>query len=212
MKPVARSVSNEAVLARKALRQRRVREELVAAGLELFRQRGYDRVTANEIADAVGLSRRSFFRYFRCKEDVAFDWMTEQGEFASPILAARPRRERPMQSMAFMFLKLAEKHDAEPELSRFRTHLIFDTPSLTGRYHVEHALWEGRWVEVFQRGRNLSPRAQFALRVQISTAITAFVVAIRSWAAADRERSLRPWVAAAFAALSAADAGHTPKD
>ena len=43
--------------------------DLVAAAVELFRTRGYDDTTIDDIAAAAGVGRRTFFRYFRSKED-----------------------------------------------------------------------------------------------------------------------------------------------
>jgi AcrR family transcriptional regulator len=55
-----------------ARNQARNREEVVAAAVRLFLERGYDAVSAEEIAVAAGLSRRTFFRYFGSKDDVLF--------------------------------------------------------------------------------------------------------------------------------------------
>ena len=47
-----------------------VRTRLHGAALELFRERGYDRTTAAEIAGRAGVTERTFFRYFPDKREV----------------------------------------------------------------------------------------------------------------------------------------------
>jgi AcrR family transcriptional regulator len=46
-----------------------VRRALTLAAVELFTGRGYDETTVDDIAAAAGVGRRTFFRYFRSKED-----------------------------------------------------------------------------------------------------------------------------------------------
>jgi AcrR family transcriptional regulator len=49
-----------------------VRQQLSAAAITLFQARGYDQTTVDEIAEAAGVARRTFFRHFRSKEDAVF--------------------------------------------------------------------------------------------------------------------------------------------
>lgn len=47
-------------------------ERLQNAAMELFVTRGFDQVTAAQIAEAAGTTERTFFRYFTDKRDVLF--------------------------------------------------------------------------------------------------------------------------------------------
>ncbi|MBX7550434.1 TetR/AcrR family transcriptional regulator [Streptomyces sp. NPDC004232] len=53
---------------RKKLRTRRA---LAETALQLFTERGYDTTTLDDLCDAVEVSKRTFFRNYRSKEDVA---------------------------------------------------------------------------------------------------------------------------------------------
>ncbi|WP_149564037.1 TetR/AcrR family transcriptional regulator [Streptomyces cacaoi] len=60
--------------ARLPLRERkklRTRETLIDTALELFTARGFGGVTLDELCDTVETSKRTFFRHFTSKEDVA---------------------------------------------------------------------------------------------------------------------------------------------
>jgi AcrR family transcriptional regulator len=53
--------------------KRAVREKLAFAALSLFFERGFSEIAVNEIVRRSGVSARTFFRYFRAKEDVVID-------------------------------------------------------------------------------------------------------------------------------------------
>jgi len=47
-----------------------VRDAIYDAAIVLFAKKGFDETTVEEVADAAGISRRSFFRYFGSKDDL----------------------------------------------------------------------------------------------------------------------------------------------
>ncbi|MEU6671455.1 TetR family transcriptional regulator [Streptomyces sp. NPDC046727] len=86
-------------------KKRRTREALLRAAFELFTTKGYEQTTIDEIAEAVDVSQRTFFRYFAGKEDAAFavQAMTETAFVAA--VRARPPHEAPMQALRQAFLE-----------------------------------------------------------------------------------------------------------
>src|SRR5690606_41504839 len=55
------------------------RGRLQDAALDLFVSRGYEQTTAADIAAAVGLTERTFFRHFADKREVLFDGQEMRG-------------------------------------------------------------------------------------------------------------------------------------
>ena len=49
-----------------------VRQRIAGAGRDLFTTQGYEQTTVDAIAERAGVARRTFFRYFRSKDDVIF--------------------------------------------------------------------------------------------------------------------------------------------
>ncbi|WP_328321785.1 TetR/AcrR family transcriptional regulator [Streptomyces sp. NBC_00388] len=80
-------------------KKQRTREALLRVALELFTTKGYEQTTIDEIADAVEVSQRTFFRYFASKEEAAFAVhdLVESQFFTA--LESRPAHESPFEAM-----------------------------------------------------------------------------------------------------------------
>src|ERR1700742_4014984 len=69
------------------------RAEIAGVAFRVFAERGFDQVTATEVAKAAGISRASFFRYFESKEDAVFVAQEELGAKIAARVRERPAGE-----------------------------------------------------------------------------------------------------------------------
>jgi len=81
-------VSTQPAAGLRERKKQRTRDALVDAAFELFRRQGFDATTVDEIAEAVELSPRTFFRYFESKEDVALTLQDQQFDTLYAAFAA----------------------------------------------------------------------------------------------------------------------------
>lgn len=110
-----------------------VRRELVGAAARLFTERGYDDTTVDDIAAAAGVGRRTFFRYFRGKED-ALSPDHERGLARIGEVFAGAHPDEPLPSLALRAAETVfELYTEDPEVARLRFALVGSVPALRDR-------------------------------------------------------------------------------
>lgn len=80
-------------------KKQRTREALLRTALELFTTQGYERTTVDDIAEAVDVSQRTFFRYFAGKEEAALALMEVTVAHFLEVVRERPPHEAPMEAL-----------------------------------------------------------------------------------------------------------------
>ncbi|MFI0242478.1 TetR/AcrR family transcriptional regulator [Streptomyces sp. NPDC016845] len=129
----------------RARKKERMRDAIGDAAVSLFLERGFDRVSVNDIAAAAEVSKPTLFRYFPTKEDLVLHRFADhQGETARVVRDRRPGIE-PVTALHQHFRAALDRFDPvtglsdHPEVVAFHR-LVFTTPSLAGRltqYQVE---------------------------------------------------------------------------
>ncbi|MGV9881730.1 TetR/AcrR family transcriptional regulator [Streptomyces sp. NPDC003006] len=134
------------------LRERKKRQtarRIWRAALDLFLERGYDKVSVAEIAAAAEVSKMTVFNYFGTKEDVLLGPMEEHVADAAEAVRAREPGESAVAALRRQFLaKVADRDPSiglsdDPRLLQLRQ-LIDDTPALARRV----LLFQMRGVEL----------------------------------------------------------------
>jgi len=114
-----------------SLRERRyasTRREIANAALALFEQQGYEATPVEQIAEAAGVSLRTFYRYCSSKEEVlTYGLRNGPADLASAVQA---NAELPfLESVIRAFVSVAEI-----ETSRRELRLMDATPALRGAW------------------------------------------------------------------------------
>jgi len=95
-------------------KQQLVREAIYDAAIELFAVKGFDETTVEEVAQAAGVSRRSFFRYFASKDDLLAQNVVKYGSVLSAAITACPPTLGPMEIVRETVLSVARESVAQP--------------------------------------------------------------------------------------------------
>ncbi|NII55141.1 TetR/AcrR family transcriptional regulator [Luteibacter sp. SG786] len=122
-----------------------VRASLIEAGLRLFVATGYDRVSVDDIAEAAGVSRRTFFNYFAGKEDIVFAWAEKARQALIDLVAHGDRALSPRELLRNCVLAVVDLLPVDE--IRSLADLIHVTPALRGRQLLDMEGWETNVAE-----------------------------------------------------------------
>lgn len=109
------------------------RVRLQQAAVELFRERGYDRTTAAEIAARAGVTERTFFRHFPDKREVLFDGQAVLVDALAASIAEAPTGLGPLDTLFRAFRSVTTLLEDNRPFSRPRQEVISATPALHER-------------------------------------------------------------------------------
>jgi len=117
------------------------RQHVARAALDLFARQGYAATTVDDIAAAVGISRRTFFRYFESKPDVVWgEFDTELGRLRDR-LAEAPTTEPLMDVLRRSVIATNRFGAGELDELRIRMVLIGTVPTLVAHSAVRYEEW-----------------------------------------------------------------------
>lgn len=171
---------------------------MATVALELFRERGYEAVSAAQIAKRAGVTERTFFRHFPTKREVLFDGEAVLREALLEAIAEVPKSTAPLETLLRSFRAIVGVLEANRSFAEPRQGIVERTPALAERELAKiAALTETLTQSLRERGTG-DPAAGIAAQV----AMGIFTSATISWLA-DPRLGLDERLSEATAALRA---------
>ncbi|GMA42145.1 TetR family transcriptional regulator [Mobilicoccus caccae] len=171
---------NDVLSGRREANKARTRAALVAAVYHVIETEGIEALTAERVADAAGISRRTFFNYFTSVEALIAAESADILERVRRALAARPADESPVTSVIGV---IEELFTLDLLVDATRAWRAVERVPAARRYALEAG--SGQVAELAHEwGRRLfDPQGDDPLRAAVLTAtvLTAFEEARRHW-------------------------------
>jgi AcrR family transcriptional regulator len=110
-----------------------VRKRLQLAALELYRDQGYERTTAADIAAKAGVTERTFFRHFADKREVLFDGDAAFSDALTSAVRQAPAALGPWDTLFLAFRSVEPMFVENRPFTGPRQHVIAGSPALQER-------------------------------------------------------------------------------
>lgn len=156
------------------------RGELELVALELFAERGFDQTTVDDVAEAAGIGRRTFFRYFPSKNDVVwgdFDGALEQFRAELGAVSAQTPLIEGLQRAIVAFNALPPGAEAQ---HRVRMAMVLHTPNLQAHSTLRYAGWRAV-VTQHAAARMGAQETDFGPLLLANQALACCVAAYEQW-------------------------------
>jgi AcrR family transcriptional regulator len=182
----------------------RTRAALADTARSLILARGYDEITVTEITDTVGVSRRTFFRYFPTKEAAFFANQEERLErFQHRLLEGSHPHESPFDHIRRVCMEMSEDYVRDRALVVEQYRVTIASQHLLAYDMRFDVAWEEAIVAALTRDKPHDALRREQARVQAGAIIGVVRASLRYWFQQDGAPDLQALGERAFAILTA---------
>ena len=162
------------------------RERLQNAALDLYLSRGFEKTTTEEIARAVGVTERTFFRHFADKREVLFDGQNQLELALVRAVTGAPADADPLELIEVALEQAAAFFSEERRAhSRRRQKVIDSHPALQERELLKLTHLAAALTEALRNRGVPDPTAELAA----GTGLVVFLQSFRAWLSPEENRS-----------------------
>jgi len=178
--------------------RRRIRRTLTSAAIDLFLTKGYEETTVDEIAEAAGVARRTFFRYFRSKEDVIFPDHEEQLARVARFFESAGSAEPPLAVVCRAAEMVLELYLEDPEISAKRYQLTRTVPALRDREIASVHGYRTSFTRYLRDRLHGEPDGALQAEIAAAAVVAAHNHVLRHWLREGGRGDIKPRAERAF--------------
>ena len=180
---------------RRERKKSETRRALRTSALRLSAERGFQRVTVEEIAEAADVSVRTFYSYFPSKEDAIVGFDATRVEQLRVALEGRPLDEEPLWSLRSVLSEMLSETSEEWPL---RMRVIKADPSLLPRMFSSFAVFERAMIDVIAQRTGVDASLDLYPSLVTAVATGALRASIGVWRSNGEETELADFFESAF--------------
>ncbi len=162
--------------------------------LELFASEGFAAVTADQIAEAAGISRRTFFRYFRSKEDILLGDRKRFEDTLAHALERAPRDLPIINALRDTLVALSEEVQADVEASRLRVRLFQQSPQTMAAAAEQQRTYLMRLTPILARRMGLQGGTDMRPLLIVNMIMSTTTITLLHWLALGGSKPLHELV------------------
>lgn len=182
----------------RAQKQRQTRIQIGETALKLFLANGYEGTTLDDIAQAAGISRRTFFAYFKSKDDILLAWQAAAWDgVLAEILLLSPV-DPPLEAVRKVLVSHVSRYESEQMKAIDRVMIASET--LRVKKQAVYGVQELQLFEVLCQVW-AEPERRPALRIVAMFSIGAMRLALEAWRPQSEHRSLASVLEKTFAQI-----------
>lgn len=181
-------------------KRRETRQRITDVGIRLFIEKGYEAATLDEIAAAAGISRRTFFHYFKSKDEILLSLQSGVSDMLVAALWEAPGDSRPLEAIRAAAVKVCALISVDDMIIIDR--LMRSSEAVQARKQASYVQQE-KAVFAALRERWPSSERETGLRLVAMLAIGAMRLATDAFGREGGKRAIVDLLNEAFDALEA---------
>ena len=162
-------------------KKQRTRELLIETANKLFLENGFDRTTVDQIAEAAGVSQRTFFRYFPSKDDVVFSKHEERIARFKALLAEQDQGRGPAAVVRGALADFARDYQRQRRELLREWRIVTGSPLLIARDVEQDLEFEQAITEALLDGQAPEVEAERRARIIAGAIFGAVRATMQEW-------------------------------
>jgi AcrR family transcriptional regulator len=167
-------------------KQQMARDAIYGAAVELFAVKGFEETTVEEIAEASGVSRRSFFRYFASKDDLLAQSVISYGRILADVVRLAPASLSQFELIEHTLLTGVKYPTINPQRTRQVVEIAERSPAARQAHRSRMTEVEDFLTEAFA-ARSKGSRKEMKARLLSAITLAAMSSTINSWSKGEEK-------------------------